>query len=60
MGEESAAPGSSSNGPKASMIHRGVKWTCEVPMVLWWLPEVRPNLSDWYADLASIARTLLQ
>ena len=22
------------------MIHRGVKWTCEMPMVFWWEPRV--------------------
>jgi len=36
----SAAEGSRSHGPKASMIHLGVKWTCEVPMVFCWLPKV--------------------
>jgi hypothetical protein len=34
-GRGSAAQGSMSNGPKASMIQRGVRWACEVPTVFW-------------------------
>jgi D-alanyl-D-alanine carboxypeptidase len=38
--EESAAAGSQSNGPSASMICFGVMCTCDLPSTRWWLPSV--------------------
>jgi hypothetical protein len=39
-GRGSAAQGSRSNAPIASMIHFGVMWVCDEPTHFWWLPKV--------------------